>query len=55
MFLALVAMKFGRYPIQGAGDDDGSRFGSSSDEDSNFQPDDWARIYHRDLVRILEL
>ncbi|KAG6364560.1 hypothetical protein INS49_006162 [Diaporthe citri] len=48
MFLALVAMKFGRHTVQ-RDEDEGSRHGSEPAEDSTQQPDNWVRIYHRDL------
>lgn len=54
MFLALVAMKFGRHTVQDD-EDAGSRHGSESDEDSTQQPNNWARIYHRDLVSVQKL
>ncbi|KAH8779984.1 hypothetical protein F5883DRAFT_638541 [Diaporthe sp. PMI_573] len=50
LFLALVSMNFGGQPTPDDEDDgdDRSRHGSESD-DSNNQPNNWARIYHRDL------
>lgn len=50
-------MEFGRLPVQDGqddqdNDDDGSQHGSDLDEDSNHQPNNWARLYHRDLVSI---